>query len=83
VRAYRYAALIISDLSKTLATMLEEGEDLSALPGISDDLAGKIAKIVETGTLELLNDLKIEIPVELTELLEITHLGPKRVTTLH
>jgi DNA polymerase (family 10) len=83
VRAYRNAARTVNDQPQSLATMLEEGEDLSELPGIGDDLAGKIGEIVETGDLEMLKELEEKVPGELTDLLNIAQLGPKRVAALH
>ncbi len=83
VRAYRNAARTVNDRAQSMASLLEQGEDLAELPGIGDDLAGKIAEIVETGKLKLLEDLQQEVPGELSKLLEISQLGPKRVAALH
>jgi len=83
VRAYRNAARTVDDQPQSMATMIEEGEDLSKLSGIGDDLAGKIAEIVETGTLQMLEDLESELPGELPELMKVAQLGPKRVAALH
>ena len=83
VRAYRNAARTISDQPQSVAGMLEEGKDLSKLPGIGEDLASKIAEIVETGTLEMLEELEEEMPSDLSELLQIPGLGPKRVAVLY
>ena len=63
--------------------MREQGKDLSELPGIGDDLAGKIGEIIDTGTLELLEELEEQVPTELTELLTLTQLGPKRAAAIH
>ena len=49
VRAYRNAARTIGELAESVADLVARGEDLSKLPGIGKDLAGKIAEIVETG----------------------------------
>ncbi len=46
VRAYRNAARTIGESARSLAEMVERGEDLSELPGIGKDLAGKVAEIV-------------------------------------
>lgn len=51
IRAYHNAAHTLRDLPRSAADMLEAEEDLSKLPGIGEDLAGKIAEIVETGHL--------------------------------
>ncbi|MBE0574841.1 MAG: DNA polymerase/3'-5' exonuclease PolX [Desulfuromonadales bacterium] len=83
VRAYRKAARIVDDQSKSMADILEDGENLTRLPGIGDDLAEKIAEIVETGGLKLLEELKKKVPGDLSNLLKIAQLGPKRVAILH
>lgn len=82
IRAYRRAARIVEALPKSAAAMLRAGEDLSELPGIGADLAGKIAAIVETGKFDLLESLKRELPGELGDIMAIPGLGPKRVKTL-
>ena len=83
VRAYRDAARTIDGYPRTMANMIEEGEDLTELPGIGDDLAGKIEEIVETGGLTQLDEIRSRTPPELADLLDIAGLGPKRVATLH
>jgi DNA polymerase (family 10) len=83
VRAYRNAARTIQGLSKPVADMIEEGYDLTEIPGIGKDLAGKIEEIVTTGTLAQLEELKKQTSPEVTKLLRIEGLGPQRVQTLH
>jgi DNA polymerase (family 10) len=83
VRAYRNAARAIGGLSQSVATMVEEGKDLTELPGIGKDLAGKIGEIAETGYLSQLQDLEDRIPPQLIRLMKIPGLGPKRVKTLY
>ncbi|MFO7867178.1 MAG: DNA polymerase/3'-5' exonuclease PolX [Candidatus Aminicenantes bacterium] len=83
VRAYRDAARIIGGLSKNASDLLEEGKDLSELPGIGKDLAGKIKTIIKSGTHPLLEDLKLEIPEELSGLMKLQGLGPKKIAVIH
>ena len=83
VRAYRNAARTIDAMSRSLATMVREGADLTELPGIGDTLAQKIEEIVTTGKLQALETLKKRIPPELETLLALPGLGPKRVHTLY
>lgn len=83
VRAYRDAARTIRSLSRSLSDLVEEGEDLTELSGIGDDLAGKIQEIVETGDLDQLERLTRQTPADLAKMLEISGLGPKRVQTIH
>ncbi|MFO1463272.1 MAG: DNA polymerase/3'-5' exonuclease PolX [bacterium] len=83
IRAYRQAANTVSRLPRSVAEMLKQGEDLSELPGIGKDLAGKIEEIVRTGKLRLLEDLKRKNPPGITALLQVPSLGPQRVKRLN
>ena len=83
IRAYRNAARTLRDLPREVGTMLDEGEDLTELPGIGEDLAGKIKEIVETGTAAVLEEHRKRVPKTLTELLRIPGIGPKRVKALY
>jgi len=83
IRAYRNAARTLGQLSQPVTDLIEEGADLSELPDIGDDLAGKIETIVETGTLPLLEELEEKIDPAMVELMDVPGLGPKRVRALH
>lgn len=83
VRAYRNAARTIRGYPKSMADLLDQGEDLSQLPNIGDDLADKIKTIVDTGKLPVLEEVEARTPAALSELMKIEGLGPKRVKTLY
>ncbi len=83
IRAYRNAARTLRGLRREAAEMLAAGEDLTELPGIGADLAGKIAEIAASGTTAMLERLHKEVPASLAELLRLPGLGPKRVKLLH
>ncbi|HER43397.1 MAG TPA: DNA polymerase III, partial [Candidatus Eisenbacteria bacterium] len=83
IRAYRDAARTIEGLSGNVTDMIRAGEDLSTLPGIGKDLAGKIKTFVEKGSLPLLKELEKRIPAELVTLMKIRGLGASRVRALH
>jgi DNA polymerase (family 10) len=83
IRAYRNAARILGDLPQEARVLVERGYDLTRLPGIGADLAGKISEIVSTGHCSLLERLRKELPPAITELLKIPGLGPKRVKALY
>src|SRR5262245_48377220 len=83
IRAYRTAAQTISSLTRSAAEMVRDKEDLSQLPGIGKNLAGKVKEIVETGSLTRLRELENEVPPGLIALMKISGLGPRKVLTLH
>jgi DNA polymerase (family X) len=83
IRAYRNAARTIASLSRSAVDMVKQNEDLTSLPGIGKDLAGKIEEIVKTGSLTVLKELESQVPPELTSLMTLSDLGPKRVLKLH
>jgi DNA polymerase (family X) len=83
VRAYRRAARTIEGLPKAVGSLLKSGRDLSELPGIGKDLAGKIANIVKTGHFDLLDALKSKLPGELGDMAALPGLGPKRIKLLY
>lgn len=83
VRAYRSAAQTVESLPRDAQEMLDDGEDLSELPGIGADLAGKIAEIIENGELALLKETEEQTTAELGEMMRLPGLGPKRVKAIH
>ena len=83
IRAYRNAARTVGDLSKNAADLIEEEKDLTQYPGIGKDLAGKIEQVVKTGKLDLLDQLREELPGQLSELMKISGVGPKRIATIY
>ena len=83
IRAYRNAARVIRGHGRSMAELVDAGADLAELPGIGADLAGKIATIVRTGKLPLLNQLRAKVPRPLVEMTRIEGLGPKRAKALY
>ena len=83
VRAYHRAARTIDGLPQSVRSMLADGADLTELPGIGKDLAGKIADIVSTGHFTLLDQLKNKMPGELGDMAALPGLGPKRIKLLY
>jgi DNA polymerase (family 10) len=83
VRAYRNAAREVANLPREVADMLAEGKNLAVLPAIGDDLAGKIAEIVRSGHLSLLQEVSARTPPGLSEIVALPGIGPKRAKLLH
>ncbi|MGB9716153.1 MAG: DNA polymerase/3'-5' exonuclease PolX [Thermodesulfovibrionales bacterium] len=80
IRAYRRAAQNIEGLSKDVSEISKE--ELMTIPGIGQDLAGKIEEYVKTGRLQFYEDLKKEVPEGLSTLLSVPSLGPKTAKLL-
>jgi DNA polymerase (family X) len=83
IRAYRNAARVIRGHARSMADLVDSGADLAELPGIGADLAGKIATIVHTGKLPLLEQLRAKVPRPLVAMTRIEGLGPKRAKALY
>ena len=83
IRAYRNAARFIRGHARSMAELVEAGANLDELPGIGEDLAGKIRTIVETGKLPLLEQVRAKVPPPLVEMTRIEGLGPKRAKALY
>ncbi|MEW6675122.1 MAG: DNA polymerase/3'-5' exonuclease PolX [Nitrospirota bacterium] len=80
IRAYRRAAQNIEGLTKDVAETPKD--ELIKVPGIGQDLAGKIEEYVKTGRLQFYEDLKKEVPEGLSALLSVPSLGPKTAKLL-
>jgi DNA polymerase (family 10) len=83
IRAYRTAARTMETLGEPAAQLAGAGDGLDELPGIGEDLAGKIRTILESGDLPLRRELITKIPEGLVELMHIPGLGPKRARLLY
>jgi len=82
IRAYRNAVRTVEGLTRPLARMIEEGEDLSELPAIGSDLASHLATIVETGRFPRLDEIAEEVPRSLAVLVKLDGVGPKKAKKL-
>lgn len=83
VRAYRNAARLVETLPRSVAAMIEAGEDLSELPGIGEALAERLKEMVSTGHLTALEKEEHHVPATLSDLLKVPGLGPKRVHVIY
>ena len=83
VRAYRTAARTIEECPDDMAVLARRGrEHLTDLPGVGDDLAGKIEEIVRTGRLKALAEAARRVPRGMAELLRVPGIGPVRARKL-
>ena len=82
VRAYRNAVRTIQGLTRPLADMVAQGEDLTELPAIGKDMAGHIQELLGTGRLGVLHEVSREVPPTLAELMRLDGVGPKKARRL-
>jgi DNA polymerase (family X) len=83
VRAYRNAARRIGDMAEPIAQIaLAPDRELTELEGIGKDLAEKIAQLVATGSMPMLEELRSQIPAGVLTLIRVPGLGPKKAATL-
>ena len=82
IRAYRNAVLTVRGLTRPLASMVEEGEDLIALDAIGKDMSAHIVELVQTGGLTRLDEVSAEVPRSLVQLVKLDGVGPKKVKKL-
>jgi DNA polymerase (family X) len=84
VRAYRNGAKRIGELAEPLAAIaIDPARSLTDLEGIGKDLADKIAMLLATGTLPMLEELQAQIPAGVLTLSRVPGVGPKKAATLH
>lgn len=84
-RAYEKAALYIGSLNDDLGIIYKKGgiKALMQLPGIGKSIAKKLVELIQTDELTYYEQLKRQIPVDLTTLSSIEGMGPKKVKVLY
>lgn len=82
ILAYRRAAEVIEDLPCSLKEFMKK-KDLTELPGIGKDLSEKIKIILKTGSHPLLKKLRKEYPKELSSMMKLSNLGPKKIKKIY
>ncbi len=83
VRAYRNAARTIRDLPESAAEIVANPQrKLTDIEGIGKDLADKITSLTKTGKLEMLEELKRQVPDSVLAMMRVPGLGPKRAAML-
>ncbi|MCG3125306.1 MAG: DNA polymerase/3'-5' exonuclease PolX [Phycisphaerae bacterium] len=81
VNAYRKVARTVEDLAGDINDVAARGE-LAKLPGVGKATAEKLSELLTTGRLNFREELRREVPETLLKLLEIPHMGPKKVALL-
>jgi DNA polymerase (family X) len=83
IRAYRIAARRIGESVSPITAKNADKRKFEEIPGIGEAIAGKMMQYVKTGKIGYLEDLRKTVPRLVREMLDIPHLGPKRVRDLY
>ncbi len=81
IRAYRRAAQNIEGLPKNIEALTKD--EMLKIPGIGQDLADKIINYITTGHVQLLDDLRKEIPEGVFQIMSVPGVGPKTAKLLY
>ena len=81
VRAYERAAYAIEHVAQDVGDLIARNA-LQSVPGIGDRLAALIEEIGRTGRSNLLSRLQAKFPPGTVELIDIPHLGIKKINAL-
>ena len=79
-KSYAITAFNIEKLPQQLADMPRD--TLSSIQGIGSSAAKKITELLDTGKLEVLEDLTVNTPPGVLEMLQVKGLGPKKIATI-
>jgi DNA polymerase (family 10) len=81
---YRRAAENVREYPESVAAIAREEPDrLEEIDRVGEAIAGKLREYVETGTIEELEELRAEFPVEMAALTRVEGVGPRTVARLY
>jgi DNA polymerase (family 10) len=81
IRSYQRAAQNIGGHTRDVAGMADD--ELRSIAGIGPALVGKIRQFLETGRIDLHEELKREIPSGILDILHVPGIGPKTAKMLY
>lgn len=82
INSYRRAARTLKDAGEDAAVLAEEGR-LQELPGVGKGTAQRIQQFLDSGHIDVLDELEAKFPPGLPALLDISGMGPKKVALVH
>ncbi len=80
IRTYTNAVFNIENQEDQLIG--KNTQELESLDGIGKSLAKSISSILETGTFDLLEDLKLKTPDGIQEMIDLKGIGPKKIRAI-
>ncbi len=82
INSYRRAARSLKDAGEDAAALAAAGR-LQELPGVGKGTAQRIQQFLDTGHIDVLDELEAKFPPGLPALLDIPGMGPKKVALVH
>ncbi|MGI4854191.1 MAG: DNA polymerase/3'-5' exonuclease PolX [Janthinobacterium lividum] len=82
VRSYRRAAEAVEQQTASLATLVDDPKQLTAIGGIGKGMAANIVDLVNTGSMPLRDELLKKYKPTMLDLLRLPGMGPKTVALL-
>ncbi|MCH7549254.1 MAG: pyridoxal-phosphate dependent enzyme, partial [Candidatus Krumholzibacteriota bacterium] len=82
VRAYTNAARSLEEQTEDITNLVESGE-LLEVQGIGKGIFADVRSLLETGTFELYDELRTQVPGGVLDMLRISGMGPKKVKLVY
>ena len=82
ISTYRRVSRVIKNLTDDIRVLHQAGV-VREIKGIGKRTAGKIEEFIDTGSIELLDQLSRKIPSGTVRLLDIQGMGPKKVAQVY
>ena len=85
IRSYNRAADKIQNLSSDIEDIYEKDKlkGLLKIPSIGKAIATKLEELITTGKIPYYEELKIELPVDISQFIGLEGIGPKTIRTLY
>jgi DNA polymerase (family X) len=77
ILAYRRAAENIANLSRDINELQQAGQ-LRSIPGVGEAIADKLDALLKTGSFDLLDQARAQVPAGVLELLRVQDVGPRK-----
>ncbi len=82
IRAYRNAVRTIESVTRPVRDMVDQGEDLTALPSVGASVAKAVEELLTTGRISRMEEVTTEFPRSLIDLTRLSGVGPKKARKL-
>ena len=81
ITAFQNAAEAIKNYPQDISTLHVNGK-LQDISGIGKGIAGALNELLETGTVKEFDELKVQVPIGVVEMMQVPDMGPKKARRL-